>query len=204
MADRTIEQSLMTLDDFLALGPNARVEIVEGELVEMAAVGGTHQLIGGNIYRVLDEHNQARQLGLLSYYGLIFLMFSIEKRLKNSFVPDIAFIFTANILPTWNLDKPYPGVPDLAIEIISPDDNPIEVIQKRRTYLAKGTQELWLVYPDVEEVHQNTSDGVRIYTQPDEAIQTALFPDLTTLTLKVIFALPDWALRLRSKSSDEG
>lgn len=201
MADRTIEQSWMTLDEFLAL--DTRVEIIEGELVEMAAVGGTHQLIGGNIYRVLDDHNQARQLGLLSYDGLIFLMFSIEKRLKNSFVPDIAFIFTANILPSWNLDKPYPGVPDLAIEIISPDDNPIEVMRKRRTYLAKGTKELWLVYPDVEEVHQYTPDGVRIYTQPDEAIQTNLFPDLTTLTLKAIFALPDWALRLRPKAEEE-
>lgn len=201
MADRTIEQSWMTLDEFLAL--DTRVEIIEGELVEMAAVGGTHQLIGGNIYRVLDDHNQGHQLGLLSYDGLIFLMFSIEKRLKNSFVPDIAFIFTANILPSWNLDKPYPGVPDLAIEIISPDDNPIEVMRKRRTYLAKGTKELWLVYPDVEEVHQYTPDGVRIYTQPDEAIQTNLFPDLTTLTLKAIFTLPDWALRLRPKAEDE-
>lgn len=195
------EKKLLSLDEFLAMSREARLEIIDGVTVEMVAAG-THQLIGGNIYRVLDAHNQANGLGVLFYDGMIFLMFSIEKRLKNSYIPDIAFILTQNILDTWNVDKPYPGVPDLAIEIVSPDDSPIDVMRKRRTYLEKGTQELLILYPDLEEVHQYTQQGVKIYSKPEEAVEMAIFPGLSGLTLEVIFKLPDWAIKLRAKNSE--
>ncbi len=44
MADIAIERTAVTLDDLMALGEDARVEVINGEVVEMAPVGGLHHL----------------------------------------------------------------------------------------------------------------------------------------------------------------
>ncbi len=47
--ERTAESKAITLDDLMALGSDARVEVINGEVVEMAPVGGLHHIVGGNI-----------------------------------------------------------------------------------------------------------------------------------------------------------
>ncbi len=194
MADRTTEKTLLSLDDLMAMGSDARVEIIDGELIEMVAAGVIHAMIGGKIVTVFNKHLELHPIGAVMQDGATFLMFSSARGLKNSFVPDVSFIRNENVPPGWNPEKPHPGAPDLAVEIVSPTDDPEEVQWKRRTYLQKGTQQVWLVYFRLREVHQYTAEGVKIYSQPDEQIDVeALLPGMTGLTLGAIFDLPSWA-----------
>lgn len=190
------EQAPLTLEALLAMGPDARVEVIEGELAEMSPVGMLHHLIAGNIYDLLKVFITANSLGYVFFDGLLYLMHSEAASLKDSFVPDVSFIRKANLITGWDITRPYPGAPDLAVEVISPGDDAGKVQAKLRAYLDKGTAEVWIVYPNTREVYQyrrDASPAVRLYRRGDEALDTeALFPGLA-LTLDAIFALPEWA-----------
>lgn len=194
MADQTIEHPPITLDDLLA--SEARVEIVDGEMIEMTAGGMTNGIIGSNIITPLRLYLRENPIGAVAQDNVTFLMFSPARRLKDSFVPDVCFIFNENVPPGWNPETPHPGVPDLAVEIVSPNDNPEVVIKKRQTYLAKGTREVWVIYPRAREVQQFTAQGVKIYNNMEDVIDTSgLFPNMPPLTLADIFDLPVWAIK---------
>lgn len=187
---------LLTLDDLLAWG-DQRIEIIDGVVLDMAAVGVTHQLIARNVYRVLDPLVTGRGLGEVFADGFTYLMFSQTKGLKDAFIPDVSFIRTENLISMSDPTRPYPGVPDLAVEVVSPGDDADQLLLKVRTYLEKGTAQVWLLYQTVQEVHQYCGDGqppIRIY-RGDEPLDVAdMFPDLV-LTPAMIFSLPEWATR---------
>jgi Uma2 family endonuclease len=193
MAD--IEKLEITLDDLMKLD---RVEIIDGEIVEMPAAGFAHHFIARNFYRVLDVHVVNHSLGEVFFDGLTYLMLSDAKRLKDSFVPGVSFIRAENLIAEFDINKPYPGIPDLAVEVISPSENADDVQTKIRTYLDKGTEQVWVAYPTTKEVYQYRGDKnpeIRIYRNGEKMDVESLFPGLE-LTLEMIFALPGWAKKL--------
>lgn len=188
--------ALMSLDELLKTG-DARVEIIEGRLVAMNAAGFIHHIVAGNIYDGTKPFVIQNNLGAVFFDGLTYLMFSDTRGLKDSFVPDVSFIRLANIIAPIDLTRPYPGIPDLAVEVVSPGDDADDVQTKLRTYLAKGTEQVWIVYPTTRELHQYRRDNnpeIRIYRGSQSIDVADLFPGLE-LTTDQIFHIPAWALR---------
>ena len=164
----------------------------------MVAAGVLHQIIVGNVYYPLEVYNRQHELGSVFTDGLTYLMHSDPSSLKHSFVPDVSFLRSENIPAGFDISKPFPGVPDLAVEVISPNDKAIDVQEKILIYLEKGTEEVWALYPELgsQSVQQYRRDSstVRIYQKPEEAVDaSALFPGLDGLTVEAIFKLPKWA-----------
>lgn len=193
-----LEKQHISLDDLLAMGEDARVEIINWEMIEMAAAGMTHQILAMNIIRILDKYVTEKNIGLILPDGMTYLMNSLSSGLKDSFVPDVSFVRHENIPEGFNPDKPHPGIPDLAVEIISPGDDADMVQTKVRTYLEQGTQHIWLVYPKTKEVHQFISqkpEQSRIYLGSTSIDAEALFPEIEGLTTDAIFDLPVWAMK---------
>jgi Uma2 family endonuclease len=82
----------------------------------------------------------------------------------------------------------------------SPDDSAEAVQTKVRTYLDKGTQQVWLLYPKTREIHQfigGENEVLRVYKGSQEIDAEALFPGIEGLTTDTIFALPQWAIKDR-------
>jgi Uma2 family endonuclease len=80
---------------------------------------------------------------------------------------------------------------------VSPGDDPDDLQTKRKTYLAKGTEQVWIIYPQTREVHQFRRDNnpeIRIYREGETLDCEALFPGLV-LTPDMIFNLPAWAIK---------
>lgn len=195
MLDAPTKPKLLSLDELLKIGK--RVEIIDTILKEKTSAGVLHQIVSQNIYHILFAYANQITLGVIFSTGLTYLMFSDAKGLKDSFVPDISFIRLANILPMPDVSRPYPGIPDLAVEVISPGEDADDVQTKLRTYLAKGTEQVWLVYPTTKELHQYRRDNnpeIRIYRGSQTLDLADLFPRLE-LTTDQIFAIPEWALR---------
>lgn len=193
-----IEKQYMTLDELLDLGEDARVEIINWELINMAPAGGLHQIIAMNILRILDSYIQEHDIGLVMPDQMTYLMNSPVTGIKNSFVPDVSYFSHDSVPDNWNIEKPHPGVPDLAVEIISPNDNAEIVKTKVKTYLEKGTQQVWLVYPKTQEIEQYTRhkpDVIRNYQGSTSIDVEDLFPDINDLTTDAIFKLPSWAIK---------
>lgn len=195
-AEQTIETRLLMLDELLALKRLA--EIIDGRVIDVMGVGGLHHLIAHNIYRILDAFASRTGIGEVFFDGLLYLMFVQETFLKHAYIPDVSFLRTVNIPANWDVEKPYPGVPDLAVEAISSDDDAEDVQVKLRTYLDRGTEQVWLVYPKTKELHQYIAgevETVRIYKGSQKIDAEALFPGIEGLTTDAIFALPEWAAK---------
>ncbi len=182
-------------DDLMALGSDARVEVIDGEIREMVPVGGEHGFIGLNIRDAFQIVVSTDKLGFTMTDGLIYLMGQRKSHLQDSFVPDVSFTAKESIPKDWNIAEPFPGVPTLAVEIASPSDNAFDLAAKMRKYLELGTAEAWVLFPQLRELHQyrrNTPQTVRVYRDPAEHIETPLLPGLD-LTLAQIFEMPDWS-----------
>src|SRR5207253_326008 len=46
--------------------------------------------------------------------------------------------------------KFFPGAPDLAVEILSPNNTRAEIDERLKDFLASGTQIAWVIDPDLE------------------------------------------------------
>ncbi len=51
------------------------------------------------------------------------------------------------------------GAPDLAVEVLSPSDNPVEVQQKVRDYLEGGSRLVWIIAPAARTVTVYRANG---------------------------------------------
>lgn len=196
-----LEKQHISLDELIAMGEDSRIEIINWEVVAMTAAGMTHQILAMNILRILDKYVNEKDIGLILPDGMTYLMNSLSKGLKDSFVPDVSFVQHENIPEGFDPDKPHPGAPDLAVEIISPGDDADMVQTKVRTYLEQGTKQVWIVYPKSKEVHQYTSkktDQSRIYRGSTKIDAEAIFPKIEGLTTDAIFDLPVWAIKNKS------
>ena len=154
MADRIFEEKYVTEATLLALPSDARVEVINGEIVEVSPVGGMHYFICGNIHDILKAYAKQHATGYVFMDGLIFYLRLEGDRLTQARVPDVSFVATTAIPTDWNIDRPFPGAPTLAVEVFSPNDDEEELLAKTREYLRAGTEQVWLVYPSQKEVHQ--------------------------------------------------
>ncbi len=194
MAEITFEENAITLDDLLRMRGDIRVEIINGEIKEMAAAGVQHGFIAINIQRVLDPYVVAHDIGAVLPDGVTYLMFSPTRNLKDSFMPDVSFIYKENLPADFDISKPHPGIPDFAVEVFSPGDDADDIQTKVRTYLEKGTVQVLVAYPKAREVHQYRREQPeisRIYRAGKIDLEE-LFPGIE-LSVETVFALPAWA-----------
>jgi Uma2 family endonuclease len=192
MADMLVRDKLLTLGELIAMSASQHVEIVNGELIEKSN-GITHSIIGGNVLRLVALYLHQHDIGVSLGGGATFLLHSPAARLKDSFVPDVAFLRHDNVPADWDAETPHPGTPNLAVEIVSPGNDAADIQYKRLTYLEKGTEQVWLVYPRLREVHVYTQSDVTIHKGDAAVDGSALFPGIVPLPLSAIFKLPVWA-----------
>jgi Uma2 family endonuclease len=136
-----------TIDEFeayIALPEHAdrRFELIDGEIVEKVPTeehGVIVSILNGEIYIYLKGNAIGRV--------------AVEPRHKmpedrrNSRIPDLAFTSAERLLPITRQGA-VPQMPDLAVEVKSPDDSISLLRAKAAFYLANGSRMVWLVYPE--------------------------------------------------------
>jgi Uma2 family endonuclease len=178
------EDKWIVESDYVALGN--QYEIIDGELVERGLMSTKAVIARDNLYDLLKSHARQNNLGYVFGDGVVYYLFKETRGIKGALIPDISFIRTANLMPSWTIDDNYPGAPDLAIEVISPSNTAEEMALKVRRYLEAGTQEVWLIYPEAEELHQYLRDQMNnshIYR-----IGSVLEPETFFPSLKIVIA----------------
>ena len=134
---------LMTADELFQKGDIGRGELIYGELVMMSPAGAEHGFVAARFVRYLSEFVDQHDLGAVfsSETG-----FTIERDPDLVRAPDASFVRQDRIgssIPRGYFD----GVPDLAVEVVSPEDRPREVAEKVNMWLAHDTQVVWAAQP---------------------------------------------------------
>lgn len=176
----------VSVDEFWHLAHRLpRAELVGGQVIELVPPGVRHGVLVLSLGQRLREHVAGRGLGIVvSDTGFIL---STEPPTVRA--PDVAVVFKRRV-PSPLPAKFFPGAPDLAVEVLSPDDRPSEVAAKVADYLRAGAQGVWLVDPDARTVTVHTHAGVTIFGR-DEVLRGAPpLPDFA-LPLQPVFAEVD-------------
>lgn|SRR5574341_155028 len=184
---------LMTVDELMAQGSDARVEVVEGEVIPLAAAGVLHHIVEMNVLRVVDDYASKLKSGLVFTDGLLFVLSAEGEGVREARVPDVAFVRKEAIPAEWDIEKPFPGPPTLAVEVISPGDSMEDVLEKVEDYLEAGSEQVWLLFPRRKEMHQYRQDApgtVRVYGGDDVIDVESLFPGLA-IRVSAFFEMPE-------------
>jgi Uma2 family endonuclease len=128
----------MTADELLAMPDDGiRRELVEGEIREMAPAGFEHSVVAANFATELNQFVRKHKLGAVGTADPTFRLVGEPDTVR---VPDVAFVRRERIEQMGGLTKGFvSGGPDLAVEVVSPNDRYTEVRAKVREYLAAGT-----------------------------------------------------------------
>jgi Uma2 family endonuclease len=108
----------------------------------------------------------------------------------NERIPDLAFVLAARIPPEGEPDTKWPMPPDLAVEVISPNDLYEKVYAKAMEYLAAGVKQVWLVSPEHHTVMiYRSATHITAFAGDGELISEDLFPGFRC-PLREIFTSP--------------
>jgi len=121
-----------------------RYELVRGELKKMPPTGYAHGKYELSIGASLAAHVKANRLGDASGGDAGFMLESNPDHVR---APDVAFVRRERAEVLGEVSGFFPGAPDLAIEIISPNDRYSEVEEKVADWLAAGTLAVIVVDP---------------------------------------------------------
>ena len=146
-----------TVADYMTTPEDKRFQLLDGELILVAAPTLKHQKISIELSVTLHLFVCEHGLGIVRYAP-------VDVVLSNNDVaqPDILFVSNerADIITEANIQ----GAPDLVIEVLSPSTREYDRGYKLTLYSRHGVRECWLVDPDVETVE--------ILTEADEGFVT--------------------------------
>ncbi len=174
----------LTYDDYVNLPDDGkRYEIIDGELYVNPSPNMKHQRVLGNLFVSLTTFVEKHKLGLVFVAPFDVVMSDI-----NVVQPDILFISKErmDVLTKANVQ----GVPDIAIEVLSPGTRRKDQTKKRQAYERHGVQEYWIVDPEDDSIRILRLSGRKFdYIIVGGNIRSPLLPGFS-LPLKKLFAMP--------------
>jgi len=154
-----MRERLYTAEDLWELShrpeyADKRLELSEGRLIIMSPAGWKHGGLAMLLGRVIGNFVEENELGMTTAAETGHLLYkNPDPDVKDTVrAPDVGFIAAAR-LPEGDLPDGYvPFAPDLAVEVVSPNDNPDDVHDKVSDYLKYGTRAVWVFYPKSKSV----------------------------------------------------
>ncbi len=119
-----------------------RLELVKGRIYEMPLADVRQADVAMRIGAALDAHVKANNLGAVFSGGTGFVL---GRDLDTVRTPDAAFVSSERIPEDGLPDGYFPTAPDLAVEVVSPQDRPLDVREKIEDWLKGGTRLVWMI-----------------------------------------------------------
>ena len=142
-------KTLLTSEDLWKIvADGSRYELSRGELVPMTPVGLQHSAIVGRLGKLLSNYVDEKQLGIVGMEG----GFKLKREPDTLRAPDIHFVSKVRIEKEGITKKFADYPPDLAVEVLSPEDTASEIQKKVEEYLAGGVPLVWVVDPANQKV----------------------------------------------------
>ncbi len=149
------------------LNGEALYEIVNGQRVELPPMSVYSSWLTSRLSYRLGPFAELQTLG----HVVVETLFILDPKEDLRRRPDLAFVSKER----WPLDKPIPEtgdwqvVPDVAIEVSSPNDIVADLLDKIEEYFVYKVRQVWLVLPSENKVYiYHSPKKVDILTVTDE------------------------------------
>ena len=172
-------QTLISVEEFLDLPERdgVRLELVEGQVIEMPAPGLLHCALQPEFcFWLLTWVDRTGA----DYYVLGNTGFVLETATVRA--PDVSVIRKSSLASMERVRGALRGAPELAIEIVSPHENATDLDLKIRQYLNAGAVAVWAVYPKTRHVLVHRRSGEMWDAGPGQALEEV---DLVGLRIPV-------------------
>lgn len=173
-----LERQLVTVEEFERLldlpeYTDRRLELIHGEIVEKPMPSQKHGRVAANLAVEIGIYLKAHPIG----YVEVEVMYRPEQDNKNVRMPDVAFFADTQ---TPSVEKgAVPRMPDLAVEVKSPNNTLLSLRDKISFYLNNGTRLGLIINPDRRqiEIYLNGQD-TQVLTESEMLDLSAVLPDL--------------------------
>jgi Uma2 family endonuclease len=146
-------QRRYTPEDLLTMPDGDRYELVDGRLVEHT-MSAWSSYVAGELHARLREFARTNRRGWVFPEGTTFQCFpDAPGKVRKA---DVSYIKAESLSPEQATTEGHLGVaPDLAVEVVSPNDLAYDVDEKVQEYLRAGVRLVWVVNPQARtvEVH---------------------------------------------------
>lgn len=134
----TTELLPVTAGELLSLPDDGiRRELIRGELRQMAPAGFRHGHVAGRIHNRLGPFVEEHALGIVCAAETGFRLATDPDTLR---APDVAFVSRERLAEAGEPDGFFPGAPDLAVEVVSPNDSYRDLHEKVLGWLRAGAR----------------------------------------------------------------
>ena len=157
----------ITAEEFATMSCQGhRLELVDGRQKKTRFLPWKHGVVAGNLHIRLAEAVENSRAGLVLASGTGFLLGRTPDTVR---APTISFVHvdcTSERLPEGYF---WPGSPDLAVEVVSPNDRSGEVDEKVKAWLVGGASMVWVVNPAWQTVTvYRSATQITTLTENDE------------------------------------
>ncbi|MBQ4149236.1 MAG: Uma2 family endonuclease [Clostridium sp.] len=139
-------QGQYTVQDYLSLPDDQRVELIDGVFYDMAAPSYPHQIIGGSLHAQLLAFRNSRRgpcIPLISPADV-----QLDRDEKTMVQPDVMIVCDRSKIERNRVF----GAPDFIAEVLSPSTRKKDMNLKMMKYAEAGVREYWLIDPDTRQV----------------------------------------------------
>ena len=172
------------LEHTITFDPDKEYETYHGIAEEKEMAGARHGRVGVRLSATLFNFVEAHNLGVIYGPDTTFKVGEDDR------LPDISFVSINRIPEDGDPEGLWDIAPDLAIEIVSPNDIYQKLMNKVFDYLDAGVQEVWLVSPENKTVTMYYSfTDVKILTERDVLTCEKLLPGFSC-AVDDLFKLP--------------
>lgn len=188
----SIQEKLYTADELWELSERSenrdkRFELSEGVLIEMSPGIGEHgdiiAVITGYFFNFVIPH----KLGRLSGAETGYVLQKKDGSKDTVRAPDLGFVRVERLQGRQRLPKRYvPFAPDLAVEVILPNDKQVEIEEKIGQYIKAGTSMVIIIDVENEIVYVHTPGSTRRLTVDDSLDGGDVLPGFS-LSVRTLF-----------------
>ena len=176
------QAGLITLQHYSTIKSELPVEIINGKVVHGQHKGRRQSIIEHKLLHTLCRN----RLKGSAWRQTAFLIEEQGNAIIMLYVPDIAYVsrtkIDAYLAQYGDSDDPWRLIPDIAVEVVSPNDTYSEINRKIADYLHYGVSLVWVIDPQLKTV--------RVHTPADPDGYTLQLQDTLTGTP----VLPDWSM----------
>ena len=166
-----IQEQTITAETFLDLVEQPEyqdrvLELVEGVIIEMPKPKLKHGVVTMRLALRIGIHVEKNDLGLVTAADTGFILERNPHGRDTIRGVDVGFISKPRV-PAQLENVWHEMGPDLAVEVISPNNKANDIHLKVMQLLNAGTRLVWLVYPETRTVVSHTADGATTLHEND-------------------------------------